>query len=100
MSLTEENELAQLNPEFGDESEQKQRRQMLIALALLLLALILVLVKDREFWFAPEPAAVSEAGAVEQTPSDTPAQPQGSTATTKPSVPAPTKAKSHPAPPP
>ena len=98
MPLPEENELPELN--FPDESEQKQRRQMLIALALLLLALILVLVKDREFWFPPEPAAVSEAEPVEQTPSDTPAQPQGSTATTKPSVPAHTKAKSHPASPP
>ncbi len=53
MPLLEENELPELNPAFGDDSEQKQRRQMLIALALLLLALILVLVKDREFWFPP-----------------------------------------------
>src|ERR1700722_15977030 len=63
MPLPEENELPELN--FPDESEQKQRRQMLIALALLLLALILVLVKDREFWFPPEPAAVSEAEPVD-----------------------------------
>ena len=62
MPLPEENELPELNPAFGDDSEQKQRRQMLIALALLLLALILVLIKDREFWFPPEPAAASRGG--------------------------------------
>jgi TonB family protein len=66
MSLPEENELPELNPSFGDDSEQKQRRQMLIALALLLLALILVLVKDRDFWFPPGPAASSESEPVEQ----------------------------------
>ncbi len=32
MPLPEENQLPELNPSFGEESEQKQRRQMLIAL--------------------------------------------------------------------
>ncbi|HMH06476.1 MAG TPA: TonB family protein [Terriglobales bacterium] len=67
MSLPEENELTELSPTFGDNSEQKQRRQMLIALAILLLALILVLVKDRDFWFPTAPATLSEAEPVEQT---------------------------------
>ena len=66
MPLPEENELPELNPAFGDESEQKQRRQMLIALALLLIALILVLVKDREFWFPPTPPAESASEPTEQ----------------------------------
>jgi protein TonB len=80
MSLPEENELPQLAPEFGDESEQKQRRQMLIALALLLLALILVLVKDREFWFPSAPPERTESEPIEQTAPE--AQPQQLPATT------------------
>ncbi len=99
MPLPEENEIPQLNPSFGDNSEQKQRRQMLIALALLLIALILVLVKDREFWFPPEPAAESGSEPVEQTPSDTQTQPEAATTTAKPPVPAHPKAKPHTAPP-
>jgi periplasmic protein TonB len=91
-----ENELPELNPAFGDDSEQKQRRQMLIALALLLLALILVLIKDRDFWFPPEaPATASEPEPTEQSAPQ--AQTQGQnplTATTaKPSVPERSKAK-------
>jgi protein TonB len=71
MPLPEENELPELNPAFGDDSDQKQRRQMLIALALLLLALILVLVKDREFWFPPTPATAAESELAEPTETDT-----------------------------
>jgi protein TonB len=98
MSVPEENELPELNPAFGDDSDQKQRRQMLIALALLLLALILVLVKDREFWFPPQPAAQSESEPVEQTPTDTQAQPATAT-TAKPSAPARSRPKHTPPPP-
>ena len=83
MSLPEEDQLPELNPSFGDESEQKQRRQMLVALALLLIALILVLIKDREFWFPPAPAADSGSEPVEQIASDTQTQVQPS-AVTKP----------------
>ena len=99
MSLPEENELAQLNPEFGDESEQKQRRQMLIALALLLLALILVLVKDREFWFPSAPPGGAESEPLEQTAPE--AQPQQLPATAAREAPTPVrpKAKARPAPP-
>jgi TonB family protein len=88
-----ENELPELNPAFGDDSEQKQRRQMLIALALLLLALILVLVKDRDFWFPPAaPATSSEPEPTEQSAPQ--AQTQGQTqVTAKPSVPGRSKAK-------
>ncbi|HEX3353099.1 MAG TPA: TonB family protein [Terriglobales bacterium] len=100
MPLPEENELPELNPAFGDESEQKQRRQMLIALALLLLALILVLVKDRDFWFPPEPAAQSESEPVEQTPSDTQTPPAAAPATAKSLTPTHLKTKAHAAPPP
>jgi len=84
MSVPEENQLPELNPAFGDDSDQKQRRQMLIALALLLIALILVLVKDRDFWFPPEAPASTEAEPVEQPVPDTQtqAQPQAATATT------------------
>jgi len=71
MPLPEENELPELNPTFGDDSDQKQRRQMLIALALLLLALILVLVKDREFWFPPAPATATESDVSEPTETET-----------------------------
>jgi TonB family protein len=83
MSVPEENQLPELNPSFGDDSDQKQRRQMLIALALLLIALILVLVKDRDFWFPPEAPASTEAEPVEQPVPDTQtqAQPQAATAT-------------------
>jgi periplasmic protein TonB len=100
MSLPEENELPQLNPEFGEESEQKQRRQMLIALALLLLALILVLVKDREFWFPSAPPGRAESEPLEQTAPE--AQPQQLPATTavEPAVgPTRPKARPRPAPP-
>ncbi len=85
MPLPEEDELPELNPAFGDDSEQKQRRQMLIALALLLVALILVLVKDRDFWFPPEPAAESASEPSEQvTPeAQTPSQVQPSAGTVK-----------------
>jgi periplasmic protein TonB len=101
MSLPEENELPQLNPEFGDESEQKQRRQMLIALALLLLALILVLVKDREFWFPSAPPGLAESEPLEQTAPEAEAQPQQLPATTALAPPTPVrpKAKARPAPP-
>jgi TonB family protein len=99
MSPPEDNELPELNPAFGDESEQRQRRQMLIALALLLIALILVLVKDREFWFPPAPAEQSESEPVEQPSEEAQTQPQASTAGVKPAAPARPKAKSRPAPP-
>ena len=73
----------EIQPVFGDDSEQKQRRQMLIALALLLVALILVLVKDRDFWFPPEPAAQSESEPVEEpSPEQKPPQSEAATATT------------------
>ncbi len=96
MSLPEENELPELNPTFGDDSEQKQRRQMLIALALLLLALILVLVKDREFWFPPAPAGSSQAEPAEETAPEAQTQDQPApaiTAATKPSLPQRPKSK-------
>jgi periplasmic protein TonB len=102
MPLPEENELPELNPSFGDDSEQKQRRQMLIALALLLVALILVLVKDRDFWFPPSPAAESESEPVEQVTADaqTQAQPQTQTSSTvKPSTSGRSKSKPHTPPP-
>ncbi len=89
MPLPEENELPELNPSFGDDSEQKQRRQMLIALALLLIALILVLVKDREFWFPPAPPAESESEPAEQIAPEaqTQIQTQGTNSKSKPPVP-------------
>jgi protein TonB len=101
MPLLEENEASQIQPSFGDDSEQKQRRQMLIALALLLVALILVLVKDREFWFpSTPPVAQSESEPVEETPSEQkPAQSDAANATTPPAAPIRAKAKPH-APPP
>lgn len=81
MPLLEEKEGSEIQPVFGDDSEQKQRRQMLIALALLLVALILVLVKDREFWFPSEPAAQSELEPVEDaTPEQKPPQSEAATA--------------------
>jgi protein TonB len=99
MSLPEENELPELNPAFGDESEQKQRRQMLIALGLLLLALILVLVKDREFWFPSAPPERVESEPVEQTPSEA-QTPQPLTATAAgPALPTRPKTQHRPAPP-
>jgi len=87
MPLPEENELPELDPTFGDDSEQKQRRQMLVALALLLIALILVLVKDREFWFPPSPATESESEPVEQTAPEAQTRTKGATAMPKTSVP-------------
>jgi len=87
MPLPEENELPELDPTFGDDSEQKQRRQMLVALALLLIALILVLVKDREFWFPPSPATESESEPVEQTAPEAQTRTKAATATPKTSVP-------------
>ncbi len=56
MPLLEENQVTDIVPSVGDDSEKKQRRQMLVALALLLAALILVLIKDRDFWFPPDAA--------------------------------------------
>jgi len=93
MPLPEENELPELNPSFGDDSEQKQRRQMLIALALLLIALILVLVKDREFWFPPSAATESESEPAEQIAPEAQTQNKAATTTSKPSVPARSKAR-------
>jgi TonB family protein len=87
MPLPEENELPELDPTFGDDSEQKQRRQMLVALALLLIALILVLVKDREFWFPPSPATESESEPVEQTAPEAQTRSKAATTTPKTSVP-------------
>ena len=87
MPLPEENELPELDPTFGDDSEQKQRRQMLVALALLLIALILVLVKDREFWFPPSPATESESEPVEQTAPEAQTRTKAATAMPKTSVP-------------
>jgi protein TonB len=93
MPLPEENELPELNPSFGDDTEQKQRRQMLVALALLLIALILVLVKDREFWFPPAPPAESESEPVEQISPDAKTATPPSTAPVKPSLPGRAKTK-------
>ena len=66
MPLLEENQVTDIVPSVGDDSEKKQRRQMLVALALLLAALILVLIKDRDFWFPPDPPAQSESEPVEE----------------------------------
>ena len=99
MPLPEENELPELDPTFGDDSEQKQRRQMLVALALLLIALILVLVKDREFWFPPSPAAESESEPVEQTAPEAQTRTKAASGTPKTSVPERGKAKAHTPPP-
>jgi TonB family protein len=99
MPLPEENELPELNPAFGDDSEQKQRRQMLVALALLLIALILVLVKDREFWFPPSPATESESEPVEQTAPEAQTRTKAATAAPKTSVPERAKPKAHTSPP-
>jgi len=99
MPLLEEKEGSEIQPVFGDESEQKQRRQMLIALALLLVALILVLVKDREFWFPSEPVAQSESEPVEEaSPDQKPPQAEAATAATPAPV-ARVKAKPHTPPP-
>jgi protein TonB len=101
MSLPEENELPELNPAFGDDSEQKQRRQMLIALALLLLALILVLVKDREFWFPPAAATSSQAEPAEETAPEAQTQDQpGPTTTAATKLSLPQRPKSKPRTPP
>lgn len=100
MPLLEEKEGSEIQPSYGDDSEQKQRRQMLIALALLLIALILVLVKDREFWFPSAPVAQLETEPVEETsPEQKLPQSEPATATTPPAVPTRAKAKPH-APPP
>lgn len=99
MTSLEENDLPELNPAFGDDSQQKQRRQMLIALGLLLLALILVLVKDREFWFPPAPAVESGLEPVEQTPTEAETPSAAATSTPQPAAPARAKAKPHTPPP-
>jgi TonB family protein len=99
MPMPEENELPELNPAFGDDTEHKQRRQMLIALILLLIALILVLVKDREFWFPPAPPAESESEPVEQVSPALQTQTQPSTAPVKPSLSGRAKAKPRTPPP-
>jgi TonB family protein len=101
MPLPEEDELPELSPAFGDDSEQKQRRQMLIALALLLVALILVLVKDRDFWFPPAPAAESASEPVEQvTPeAQAPSQVQPTAGAAKQSAPERSRSKSRTPPP-
>jgi periplasmic protein TonB len=95
MPSLEDNELPELNPAFGDDSQQKQRRQMLIALGLLLLALILVLVKDREFWFPPTPAVESGPEPVEQVPAEAKTQYEPTTTTSQPPPPTRAKAKPH-----
>ncbi len=94
MPFPEDEELPELNPAFGDTTEQKQRRQMLIALGLLLLALILVLVKDREFWFPPAPEPQTESEPVEQ-PAGTqaPSQPESAAKTARPAALAKVKSK-------
>ena len=97
MPLLEENQVTDIVPSVGDDSEKTQRRQMLVALALLLAALILVLIKDRDFWFPPELPAQSESEPVEEpspdvkTPSET-----ASTTTTTPQPPIHARAKSKP----
>jgi len=101
MPLLEENQVTDIVPSVGDDSEKTQRRQMLVALALLLAALILVLIKDRDFWFPPELPAQSESEPVEEpspdvkTPSET-----ASTTTTTPQPPLHARAKSKPRMPP
>jgi protein TonB len=101
MPLLEENQVTDIVPSVGDDSEKTQRRQMLVALALLLAALILVLIKDRDFWFPPELPAQSESEPVEEpspdvkTPSET-----ASTTTTTPQPPIHARAKSKPRMPP
>jgi len=101
MPLLEENQVTDIVPSVGDDSERTQRRQMLVALALLLAALILVLIKDRDFWFPPELPAQSESEPVEEpspdvkTPSET-----ASTTTTTPQPPIHARAKSKPRMPP
>jgi TonB family protein len=67
MRLMQQNEVADIKPSFGDDSDQKVRRQMLIALTLLLAALILTLVRDREFWFPSAPVPQSESEPLEET---------------------------------
>jgi periplasmic protein TonB len=86
MPLLEENQVTDITPSVGDESEKKQRRQMLVALALLLAALILVLIKDRDFWFPPAPPAQSESEPVEEPSSDVKAPSETASTTTPPPV--------------
>jgi TonB family protein len=96
MPLLEENQVTDITPSVGDDSEKKQRRQMLVALALLLAALILVLIKDRDFWFPPAPPAQSESEPVEEPSSDVKAPSQAaSTTTPPPAVRARPKSKPH-----
>jgi periplasmic protein TonB len=100
MPLVEENQVTDIVPSVGDDSEKKQRRQMLVALALLLAALILVLIKDRDFWFPPAPLAQSESEPVEEVSSEVKAPSQAaSTTTPTPAVHARPKSKPHTPPP-
>ncbi len=66
MGLMQQNQMAEIEPSFEDDSDRKVRRQMLIALTLLIGALILVLAKDREFWFPSAPVAQSQSEPVEE----------------------------------
>ncbi len=100
MPLMEENEVTEISPVAGDESEKKQRRQMLIALALLLAALILVLIKDRDFWFPPAPPAQSESEPAEEPSPDAKAQPETTVAATPPPAVVHARPKSKPRTPP
>jgi periplasmic protein TonB len=96
MPLVEENQVTDIVPSVGDDSEKKQRRQMLVALALLLAALILVLIKDRDFWFPPAPPAQSESEPVEEPSPEVKAPSQAaSTTTTTPAVHARPKSRPH-----
>jgi periplasmic protein TonB len=100
MPLLEENQVADITPSVGDDSEKKQRRQMLVALALLLAALILVLIKDRDFWFPPELPAQSESEPVEEPSPDVKAPPEtASTPMPQPAVHARPKSKPRTPPP-
>jgi protein TonB len=84
MPLVEENQVTDIVPSVGDDSEKNQRRQMLVALALLLAALILVLIKDRDFWFPPAPLAQSESEPVEEPSPEVKAPSQAASTTTPP----------------
>jgi periplasmic protein TonB len=96
MPLVEENQVTDIVPSVGDDSEKKQRRQMLVALALLLAALILVLIKDRDFWFPPAPLAQSESEPVEEPSPEVKAPSQAaSTTTPPPAIHARPKSKTH-----
>jgi len=95
MGLMQQNQVGEIKPSFGDDSDQKIRRQMLIALTLLLAALALILVKDREFWFPSVPVLQSEAEPFEEASPEPKPQPEEAIATAKPAVPAHPKAKPH-----